>query len=116
MVENIVQEKVAASSWNLGDFFAVSVVKSLEEAALMPVLGTGTLKSGVVKGVAGIVVSQMVGNKPDMVSKIGRYAAAGLVIDGFDDIVKAVVAPAIAKATGQATGASSATMADTISG
>jgi hypothetical protein len=115
MTENLIQEKIAKSNWNIGDFFAVAVAKSIEEQALIPIVGNGTLKSGIIKGVAGVTLSQMVGDKPDMLSQGARYLAAAFVVDAVEDVVQAIVTPAISKFIGGASiQAASANMIETI--
>jgi len=113
---DVITEKLAGSNWNLMDFLAVGVSKVTMERLLTPMIGNGTVKSGVLKGVGGIALSQMVGNKSGMGEQVGRYVAAGLIVDAVEDVTLALIDPTIQKFLGGGSSAASNTMVDVISG
>lgn len=81
----ILKPKVQESG--LVDVFAMGISKSVTEAALAPIIGNGTVKSGIIKLVGGSVLHGR--------NKYMNYVAGGLVVDGVEDVVKALVMPVI---------------------
>lgn len=87
-MSEILNPKINANS--LLDVFAVGIAKSGTEMALAPVIGNGTVQSGVIKLVAGSALHSFIPGK------FPGYISSGMVIDGVEDIVKAVLSPTIA--------------------
>ncbi len=81
MVSNIVNKDVGAglSPKELG---LLAGAKVLSERVTMPYIGNSTLKSGLIKIGAGAGVAIAVQNK------YVRFACAGVVLDGFEDLVE----------------------------
>ena len=77
------QKKVGGIS--LIDAGMIAVVKSLEERILTPFIGNGTLVSGAVKGVAGAVLSTMIGGR------FGSIVGTAFIVDAGEDIVNFII-------------------------
>lgn len=92
-MEKIIPEKVAGSGYSLLDFFAIGISKRTTEVLLTPVVGNGTLKSGVIKTLGGVVLGSMMKPKDGFIGHIPSYVAAGLVIDGVEDITMVLLGP-----------------------
>lgn len=71
----------------LVDVFAIGITKAALERAATPIIGNGSIKSGAIKGIAGVVIHGKGG-------KIGSYVSNALIIDATEDIVQAIL-PAI---------------------
>jgi len=108
MVE-MISEKLAGTDWNVLDFFAVGVSKQITEQLLAasPV-GNGTWKSGLLKGVSGVVLSTVAHSQKGAIKKVGDYVAAGLIIDAVEDITQDVVMPQVNKLLGGVNNAAAA--------
>ena len=65
----------------LGELFAMGAVKSIEERALTGIIGNGSLKSGAIKGAAGIAASKFVGGGA------GRVVGGALIVDAVEDVI-----------------------------
>jgi len=78
MAKNILNPKIQATG--LVDIGLIGVSKNVTERMLTPVIGNGTLQSGIMKLVAGGFVQGQAG-------KLGSAVGGGLVIDAVDDIV-----------------------------
>lgn len=87
----ILKPQVHASG--LVDVLGIGVAKQVGERVLAPVVGNGTIKSGVVKLVAGGVLHGRAG-------RIGNIVASGLVVDAVEDVVVALMG-GVGGATGQ---------------
>jgi hypothetical protein len=85
MVDLIPKAKI--QSTGLTDALMIGVVKAISERALMPVIGNGTVTSGVIKLVGGGVVQSMVGGK------VGSIIGSAEVVDGVEDIVQGLIVP-----------------------
>jgi len=94
MVE-ILKPKVEASG--LLDVALLGVSKKETETALAPMVGNGTLKSGAVKLVAGGILQGQAG-------KIGKTIGGGLVVDGVEDLLVALMSGVGFGGLGGATG------------
>lgn len=89
-MDKIIPTKVAGEV-TLKDLLLAGTYKYASERALTPIVGNGTIVSGLVK----IAGGELLGKKVPMV---GKYVHMGSIIDGTEDIVNAVVKVA----TGQA--------------
>ncbi len=76
MVE-VLNPKVEAHG--LFDVLGMAVAKQVTEKMLMPYIGNGTVKSGIIKGIAGGLLYGKAG-------KYGNMVAGGLVIDAAEDV------------------------------
>ena len=85
MVDLIPKAKI--QSTGLTDALMIGVVKAISERALMPVIGNGTVTSGVIKLVGGGVVQSMIGGK------VGSIIGSAEVVDGVEDIVQGLIVP-----------------------
>ena len=85
MVDLIPKAKI--SSNGLTEALMIGVAKAVEERALMPFIGNGTVTSGAIKLVGGGFVQSAIGGK------IGNVAGSALVIDGIEDVVQGFVVP-----------------------
>lgn len=82
--------KIAGSGYNLFDWVGVGISKRVTEIALTQVIGNGSLKSGALK-IGGAYALDMVRPKGGMTGKISEYVAAGLVVDGVEDLTLALL-------------------------
>jgi hypothetical protein len=84
-------EKLAGSDYNYLDFLAIGLSKRTTESILSKIsfVGNGTYKSAVIKSVGGVLLSEYSHGKGGM-GKIANYVAAGLIIDGVEDLTVAV--------------------------
>lgn len=85
MVDLIPKAKI--SSTGLTDALMIGIVKAVEERAMMPFIGNGTVTSGAIKLVGGGAVQSMIGGK------MGNIVGSAAVIDGIEDIVQGLVVP-----------------------
>lgn len=90
MTTEIGGKNIAGSGYNLWDFMAIGVSKKVTEAALQPVLGNGTLKSGLIKGTGGLILDSL-RPKAGMMGKVGEYVTAGLIVDAVEDVTFALL-------------------------
>jgi len=95
MVDLVPKNAGKFESSGLGDALLIGVVKTIEERALINVIGNGTIKSGIIKGVGGAVISGMIGGKA------GKIVGSAFAIDAIEDVVNG--------ALGASSGASPAT-------
>jgi len=89
----IVNEKLAGSGYNLFDFVAIGVNKRVTEALLQPVVGNGTLKSGLIKGAAGLGMEYFRPRGAGIINKELEWMEAGLIIDAVEDITLTFLGP-----------------------
>lgn len=84
-MDNILKKIVPAGTGNLStiDLLGATASKYVTERALAPYIGNGTLMSGGIK----IVGSQFAKAVP----YAGKYVSAGLLIDGAEDIMTALL-------------------------
>lgn len=61
---------------------AIALVKNLEERLLAPIVGNGTIKSGVVKAIAGIGIPAIAGS-----NKITKVISTAFIVDSAEDLV-----------------------------
>ena len=66
------------------DLVAMGVVKTVLETVAIPIVGNGTLKSGIPKLVAGGLIQGKAG-------KAGKILGTALIIDSVEDIAKALM-------------------------
>jgi hypothetical protein len=66
---------------SLPDALAIAVIKIAEEKLVAPVIGNGTIKSGIIKGVGALALDSFMPN-----GKLASYAKTALVIDAGEDI------------------------------
>jgi len=85
MVDLVPKAKIESSG--IVDALLIGTVKAVEERALMPVIGNGTVTSGAIKLVAGGVVQSMTGGKT------GKILGSAFVIDGVEDVVNGLIVP-----------------------
>lgn len=95
MTAEVLKPKVQASG--LGEVVALGISKKITEIALAPIVGNGSIKSALVKGVAGGVLHGRAG-------KVGNIVAGGLVVDAIEDAVQALLGGAIENAMSGMTG------------
>lgn len=88
MVDLVPKQVGKFESNGLGDAILIGVIKSIEEKALMGVIGNGTIKSGVIKGAAGGVISGFIGGKA------GKLVSSALAIDAVEDVVCGILGAA----------------------
>jgi len=79
---NIMNPKVEASG--LTDVIALGLAKSTTERLLTPMIGNGSIKSGVIKTIGGALIGGKGG-------KIGKAVSGGLIVDGIEDVVSSVL-------------------------
>ena len=79
----ILKPKVNASG--LTDVVFLGVSKHVTERLMTPIVGNGTLQSGLTKGVLGGVVGSM------GFGKIGTAISGGMIVDGIEDIIFALM-------------------------
>ena len=82
MAEKVIEPKVHATG--LLDVFALAASKTATERLSAPVIGNGTLMSGGIKAVIGSLGYNKAG-------KMGNIVSSGLIIDGFEDGVTALM-------------------------
>ena len=82
MAEKTLEPKVHATG--LMDVFALARSKTMTERLLAPVISNGTLMSGGIKAVIGSLAYNKAG-------KMGNIISSGLIIDGFEDGVTAIM-------------------------
>lgn len=78
----ILEPKVEASG--LLDVVALGLAKTTTERLSAPIIGNATVKSGAIKLVAGGVIGGKGG-------KIGKAVSGGLIVDGIEDMVSAIL-------------------------
>lgn len=76
-------QEVSTSKLSLLDIAAIAAVKNISERVLTPIIGNGTIMSGVIKTVAGVVASQAIKGK------VGDILGVAWVVDGTEDLVTA---------------------------
>ena len=82
----ILKPKVEVSG--IMDLLGIGIAKSITETMLSPYIGNATIKSGIVKLIAGGVIYGKAG-------RIGNILSGGLLVDASEDIVKAIIMPMI---------------------
>jgi hypothetical protein len=75
--------QVSNSKLTLFDIAGIAVTKNVSERLLTPLIGNGTITSGVIKSVAGVLASSM------LKGKMGDILGTAWVVDGTEDIVTA---------------------------
>jgi len=93
MVDLVPKNVGKFESSGFGDALLIGVVKTIEERALINVIGNGTVKSGLVKGIGGAVVSGMIGGKA------GKIVGSAFAIDAVEDLVNGFMGAATAGST-----------------
>ena len=78
-----------SSTNGLMDAVLIGTVKAVEERMVSPVIGNATLKSGIIKLVAGSVV------QTQLKGKVGHIIGSAFTIDGVEDFVQGAVVPLI---------------------
>lgn len=73
----ILQPKVQASG--IVDLIAIGVAKNFEERITAPIIGNGTLQSGIIKGIAGTLIEGRAG-------KLGKIIGGALGVDAGEDL------------------------------
>jgi len=68
------------------DAIGVAVFKNVEERLLSPVIGNGTLGSGIAKGIAGAVTPAIMGS-----NKWSKMITTAFVVDSAEDILNAFI-------------------------
>ncbi|ATB56185.1 putative small capsid protein [Methanosarcina spherical virus] len=89
MVDLVPKKAVTFESGSLWDSFAIGAVKAIEERAMIPVVGNGSLKSAVAKGAAGVVIQSAIKGKT------GKIIGSAFAIDAVEDAVQALIVPII---------------------
>jgi len=85
MVDLVPKSAGKFESSGIGDALLIGGIKAVEERALIPVVGNATLKSGVIKLVAGGVVAGA------MKGKAGKLVGSAFAIDAVEDIVQSLL-------------------------
>lgn len=75
--------KLKASKSNFIDAVGIALIKTLEERLLAPIVGNGTFKSGIVKGVGAFILASVSNHK------IANLGSTALMIDSAEDLVNA---------------------------
>jgi hypothetical protein len=88
----------AAGGVSYGTLFGAGLVKFAEERALAPIIGNGSLKSGIIKLVGGLAAKKFLDG-----GLIGNSVALGFSIDAVEDILTAVLGGGLGFGGGQAT-------------
>lgn len=88
MVDLVPKNAGEFKSGGLGDALLIGGVKAVEERALIPVIGNGTLKSGAVKLVAGAAIGSM------LKGKSGQIVGSAFAIDAVEDLVNGLIGTA----------------------
>ena len=78
----ILEPKVEASG--LLDVVALGLAKSTTERLSAPRIGNATIKSGVIKLVAGGIIGGRGG-------KLGKAVSGGFIVDGIEDTITAIL-------------------------
>lgn len=78
----VLNPKVEASG--LADVAMLGLSKAVTERVLTPVVGNATIQSGAMKLIGGAVIGGKGG-------KLGKAVSGGLIVDGIEDIVTAVL-------------------------
>ena len=78
----ILEPKVEASG--LMDVVALGVAKSATERLSAPIIGNASVKSGVIKLIAGGVIGGKFG-------RLGKAVSGGFIVDGIEDVVSSVL-------------------------
>lgn len=94
MVDLVPKSAGKFESTGIGDALLIGGIKAVEERALIPVVGNATLKSGVIKLVAGGVVAGA------MKGKAGRLVGSAFAIDAVEDIVQSLLSAGMSGADG----------------
>lgn len=94
MVDLVPKSAGKFESNGIGDALLIGGIKAVEERALIPVVGNATLKSGVIKLVAGGVVAGA------MKGKAGRLVGSAFAIDAVEDIVQSLLSAGLGGAEG----------------
>ena len=94
MVDLVPKSAGKFESTGIGDALLIGGIKAVEERALIPVIGNATLKSGVIKLVAGGVVAGA------MKGKAGRLVGSAFAIDAVEDIVQSLLTAGMGGAEG----------------
>ena len=94
MVDLVPKSAGKFESTGIGDALLIGGIKAVEERALIPVVGNATLKSGVIKLVAGGVVAGA------MKGKAGRLVGSAFAIDAVEDIVQSLLSAGMGGAEG----------------
>jgi len=89
MVDLIPKKAVTFESGSLWDSFAIGAVKAIEERAMIPVVGNGSLKSAAAKGAVGVVIQSVIKGKT------GKILGSAFAIDAVEDAVQALIVPLI---------------------
>jgi Na+/citrate or Na+/malate symporter len=97
MATNLIPKAKFESS-GIVDSLLIGTIKAIEERALIPVVGNGTLTSGAVKLIGGGLAQSAVGGK------FGKLVGSAFVIDGVEDVVNALVMPLIGGGGGNQAG------------
>lgn len=100
--ENILAPKVEAHGFV--DLIAIGAIKQIEEQLTAPIIGNGTLVSGLIKGVIGGIIDGKGG-------KIGHYISGAFGVDAGEDIAITLLQMAGLSNVGAATGAGNAAAA-----
>ena len=82
------------------DLFGAGVVKYAEERALTPIIGNGSLKSGIIKLGIGLGARKFIGK-----GLVGDSVSLGFGIDGVEDILTGVIGGGIPGIGGATEGA-----------
>jgi len=77
---------VAGSDYSIIDFALIGLSKKITEKALIGVVGNSNITSGVLKGIGGVGLSVAADSQSGLFKKGGNIIAAGLIIDGVEDI------------------------------
>lgn len=85
----------------MGKMVLIALSKSATERALstVPMVGNGTLKSAIVKGVGSAVLYGATKNQRGIVGDAGEIVSTGLMVDAADDIAN-VIMQAVARKWG----------------
>lgn len=67
------------------DALGIALVKSLEERLLSRFVGNGNVKSGIVKGIIGVLIPSLIGSG----GKYKSIIAQAFIIDSAEDLVNA---------------------------
>jgi len=88
--------KKVAGGIDYMDLFGAGIVKYGEERALTPMIGNGTLKSGLIKLAVGLGARKFIGR-----GILGDSVSLGFGIDGVEDILTGVLGGMSGGAGGQ---------------
>ena len=76
----ILKSKVTTNEYL--DAIGVALVKNVEERLLAPIVGNGTIGSGLVKGIGGMLTPQLLGS-----NKYSRMITTALIVDSAEDLI-----------------------------